>query len=214
MERGGPVATQSAGCVSTGAMSSSRCKSSWPRTSTMPPHGDGSKPGAGRGNETNYTATIRETPVPSRSSSSCLRKNRAVDGHPVWVSRLGSRNGLSGAPWSPSSRRSCPSRCSIVLRCRWWKCRRPKLTICFLLPSSSGVVEQIFKGPSEAQGSTAVCGAEHEPAGSRPEQGSTAFGGAEHHDLLGFLQGHCSTTFYGAVHEAHERFQSSTARRS
>ena len=34
---------------------------------------------------------------------------------------------------------------------RWWKCRRSNLTPCFLLPSSSGVVEQIFKVLSQGR---------------------------------------------------------------
>ena len=40
VKRGAPVAAESAGCVSTGATSSSRCRCTLPRMSTTPPHGD------------------------------------------------------------------------------------------------------------------------------------------------------------------------------
>ena len=55
VERGVPVAAESAGCVSTGATSSSRCRCSLPRTSTTPPQGDRRRPGAVRGFEVKRT---------------------------------------------------------------------------------------------------------------------------------------------------------------
>ena len=60
----------SAGCGRTGGMSSSRCKCSWPRTNTRPPHGDRAGPGAGGGNEQYYTATCRSIPPPRRQALS------------------------------------------------------------------------------------------------------------------------------------------------
>ena len=46
----------SAGYGSTGGMSSSCCKCSWPRVITTPPHGDRAGPGAGGRHEMYYTA--------------------------------------------------------------------------------------------------------------------------------------------------------------
>ena len=47
---------------------------------------------------------------------------------PAWQSRRGRRNGFHSAPWSPCSRRSCPSRlsmflCNRRLTSRWISCR-------------------------------------------------------------------------------------------
>ena len=61
----------SAGYGRTGGMSSSRCKCSWPRMYTTPPHGDRAGPGAGVRHEMYYTAAFRM--LPPRGSTRCPR---------------------------------------------------------------------------------------------------------------------------------------------
>ena len=52
----------SAGYGRTGGMGSSRCKCSWPRMNTAPPHGDSAGPGAESGNEQYLTAKFWNIP--------------------------------------------------------------------------------------------------------------------------------------------------------
>ena len=105
----------SAGYGRTGGKSSSRCKCSWPRMNTTPPHGDRAGPGAGREARDVLHGRVPDAPSPS------------VPGHPVWVSRGGHRSA------------SC--RCSrfwIFLCRKWWNsCRMSCVssTRFFLFPS-------------------------------------------------------------------------------
>ena len=65
-----------------------------------------------------FTATIRDNPPPSRSSSSCLRKSPAVPGHPVCASHRGHRahGSDSGHSCAAGGRRS------------WWRCSSPAIS--------------------------------------------------------------------------------------
>ena len=111
----------SAGCWRTGGMSSARCKCSWPRTSTMPPHVDRSRPGAGCGGTRSRTApygdraqppgpgsggasrTTRRRPgippLPSRIFSA-LRKSLVGAGQHLCLRSLAGKSGRSGTLWS------------------------------------------------------------------------------------------------------------------
>ena len=70
-EQRGDAFSASYGC--TGGMSSSRCRSAWPRTSTTPPHGDRRRAGAGSGFEVKRTARFWKTPPPPPSPKSPAR---------------------------------------------------------------------------------------------------------------------------------------------
>ena len=57
----------SAGYGRTGGMSSSRCKCSWPRMNTTPPHGDRAGPGAGREARDVLHGRVPDAPPPQSS---------------------------------------------------------------------------------------------------------------------------------------------------
>ena len=64
------------------------------------------------GREMNFTATIRDPPLPSRSSSASTKKSPAERGRTGFPPCLGRRSGFCGAPWSRLSRRpGRPPRC-------------------------------------------------------------------------------------------------------
>ena len=97
VERGAPVAAESASCERTGATSSSRCRCSWPRTSTTPPTetDDGQERGVGERVElhgddpedpgTQYFALhVDEVPAVGGSGPDRLP---AVSGSQEWVQR-------------------------------------------------------------------------------------------------------------------------------
>ena len=69
----------------------SRC--SWPRGTTTQPHGDRSRPGAGRRYELHVTAKFQNYLLPNRTSSSCTRKSAG-----------GSRPPCLGEPQGPQGR--------------------------------------------------------------------------------------------------------------
>ena len=96
---------------------------------------------AGPRRTTLYEARRRSTPRRMRCSSSCTTRTPQGGGLPAWQSRRGHRNGFHSAPWSPCSRRSCPSRLSMFL-CRRW------LTSRWISSSSStSVPEQVIDVP-------------------------------------------------------------------
>ena len=103
-QRGGVA---SAGYGRTGGKSSSRCKCSWPRRNTTPPHGDRARPGARGGNEQYYTATFRSNPLPRRqalstfpwTSKMCLPPGRGLTASLA----SGRRSGFSSTQWTRSS---------------------------------------------------------------------------------------------------------------
>ena len=73
----------------------------------------------------NHTATIRDPPHPSGSSSSCRsKKSPPVGGRTGSLPCPGRRSGICGAPCSRSSMQSLRCRFSTVPRRRWWNsCR-------------------------------------------------------------------------------------------
>ena len=71
------------------------------------------------GRELNYTATIRDPPHPSRSSSA-LKESPAERGQTGCLPCLDRTSGHSGAPCSRSSILSLCFRLSMILRLRWW----------------------------------------------------------------------------------------------
>ena len=86
----------------------------WPRRCTTPDEERG-RPRPGRRRARRSTRPRSGRLLPSRCSSVCT----VPPGLPAWQSRRGHRNGFHSAPWSPCSRRSCLSRLSMFLCCRW-----------------------------------------------------------------------------------------------
>ena len=104
-------------------MSSSRSLRPWPRRCTTP-HEDRGRPGPGRRRaRRSARPSSGRLLLPSRCSSACTMRSPAGGGLPAWQSRRGHRNGFHSALWSPCSRRSCLSRLSMFLCCRWWTSR-------------------------------------------------------------------------------------------
>ena len=115
----------SAVCARGGDTSRRPWLQSWPRTSTMVPHGDRGRPGQGRERETNYTATLRKMLSSTRLVPGTLRwmpgtvGEAPAAGRPVPLLEVLRRNGYSSAPRSRSSTLCLWSRCSMTL-CRRW----------------------------------------------------------------------------------------------
>ena len=125
-----------AGFGRTGGMSSSRCKCSWPRMNTTPPHGDRAGPGDVPHGRVPDAPPLRRVPGGGRSSLRCPRT-------PMWLGVAGRRlswmcggregEGFSSAPWS---------RCFTTMCRRWWN-----NWWTFLHPLDFRVAEQVIEVP-------------------------------------------------------------------